>query len=644
MAVREDESGRLWAGTLGGGLYRLDRQGGEPVHYRHRSGDPTSLPSDVVWAIHKDQEGRLWVGDGGLSRFDRRTGAFRRYPLPFSDPQAPSHPAVHVIREGRGGALWIGSSRGLYRVVPTSGRVERRLALRRIWTLRVSPHGPIWIGTEGKGLLRYAPDSDSLTAYPIAVADTAGLTGQTVWSIHEDERGRLWLGTDLGLSRFDPDAGTFRHIYDPDEWPGAVVYSIREDERGWLWLGTNQGLVRFNPATRAVRHYDRGDGLGNEEFNRGAAFRNEQGELFFGGLSGITAFDPSAIRPDPHVPPVALTQMQIFSGGNRRTLPAGTLGNGPLVLDHREATFELTFAALSFTRPEENQYAYRLEGFDDDWVEAGTRRVARYTNVPPGEYVFRVKGSNGDGVWNEDGARLRIRITPPFWQTWWFYLIVLGVVVGLLAAAYRYRVATLLEMERMRLRIASDLHDDVGSTLSSMALTSEMVRDEAELTERQQARLSKISRAAREMVGTLRDIVWFVNPEHDAPGALVQKMEDVASTLLQDVAYTFTCSDRISLEEAGIERRRTIFLIYKEALHNVARHAQAEAVEIRMERDRDLLHLTVTDDGVGFDPASAPTGNGLESMARRAEQIGAELTVESTPGGGTTVELVAKMA
>jgi len=337
------------------------------------------------------------------------------------------------------------------------------------------------------------------------------------------------------------------------------------------------------------------------------------------------------------VPPVVLTRIQ--TSNRDTTVTINPFGLDHLTLSYREYTFSFAFAALNYTNPLQNQYAYQLEGFDNAWMGVDTRRSVQYTNIPPGDYTFRVKASNNDGLWNEEGVALRLTITPPFWQTWWFRLLVVAFVVGVLTVAYRYRVARLLEMERMRLRIASDLHDDIGSKLSSIALMSEMVGKHAHLAPREAQRLAKVSDVAREMVGALRDIVWLVSPDHDRTDDLIERMRDVSGQMLDGLACTFASTANGLPEALPMALRRNIFLIYREALHNIARHAQASEVMIRLNVHKSRLVLTITDNGVGFDATAAHHGHGLKNMRTRAGQIDGDLEITSDPGRGTTLTL-----
>ena len=645
MALTTDKDGHWWVGTLGGGLLRYDPVAGTTVAYRRRAGVPHSLPDDLVWAV-REVGGRFWVGaNGGLCALDAGTGRCTRYPLPRT--LASTFPVIYTLAEDPEGLLWVGGDDDLYQLDPRTGRLLRHRHFESlkggtsIQAIQVDPANPgaLYLGTQGRGLIRYDTATDTHAYLFYGTAAKAGLPDNTVWTMHRDTDGVLWLGTDLGLIQFDPATEVFTSHYDPSAMPGSVVYSILEASPATLWLGTNQGLVRFDKTTGQMRAYDAEDGLGNTEFNRRAALRLPGEELLFGGLDGITAFHHNTINDNPYVPPVAITQIQT---ANRDSVTVRHLDDGgePLRLAYTDYAIAFDFVALNFTNAGRNRYAYRLDGFDEQWIEASQTRTARYTNLPPGDYVFRVKAANNDGLWNEEGAAVSFVIAPPYWQTWWFRLLVFGALAGVLAAAYRYRVRRLLEMERMRLRIATDLHDDIGGHLSSIALLSDVIREKDTLGDRERGQLAQISRSARAMVDAMRELVWAITPSNDSLDDLAEQMRDTATTLLDGTAVSFDLPERDLRRVLTMDLRRHLFLIYKEALHNIARHAEAEHVQVRLQCTHHRLLLHVADDGKGFDTGATYRGNGLRHLRHRAEQLGADLTIESRPGEGTAVEVV----
>ena len=452
----EDPSGALWIGTNDGGLDRFDRLTGRFAHFRHRPGDPSSLSHDSVRMVIRDRAGALWLATngGGLNRLDPVTGRFTRFRHDPHDPGSLAHDELRMVFEDREGALWVGTyGGGLDRYDPAAGRfIHHRhdpadpttISGNYVRTAFQDRAGVLWFGTHGDGLNRYDPAAGTFTRFRHDPADPASLSNDFVFSIHEDRTGALWVATyGGGLNRFDRAAGTFSAIRRGEGFPDDVVYGILEDARGRLWLSTNSGLVRFNPAGGGLRTFTKADGLQSNEFNGGSYYRNPQGEMFFGGINGFNAFFPEEIRESAFRPPVVLTDFQLFN----QSVPVGPMGDGRVLLErsidatgslelsHRDRVVSFEFAALDFTVPEKNRYAYRLEGLHRDWVDLGSRRFVMFTTLPAGDYLLRVKATNGDGVWNETGTELRLIVHPPWWRSLWAYwaygLILLGGVAGL---------------------------------------------------------------------------------------------------------------------------------------------------------------------------------------------------------------------
>jgi signal transduction histidine kinase/ligand-binding sensor domain-containing protein len=453
-AIHEDADGVLWIGTFNGGLNRLDREAGELFVYRHDPENADSLSSDDVRAILEDHTGALWVGTGGgLDRFDRTSGAaleegaFVHYRHDPGDPTSLSENRVSVLFEDHRGNLWIGTRTGglnrFDRDTETFVRYQydegdsTSLSNDRVWALYEDSAGKLWVGTLG-GVSVWDPDTDQFVRYLNDPDDPQSLSNDAVFAFHEDAEGTMWIGTwGSGLDRFDhetgdaPGGGAFGHYTEKDGLANNVIYGIEADLEGNMWMSTNKGLSKFDPRTEAFRNYDVRDGLQDNEFNVGAHFASPSGELFFGGIRGFNGFYPTQVTGNPLAPPVVITAFGKFNEVKREDL---TLG------EHIELTYQddfifFEFAALDYTAPDKNRYMYMLEGQDETWIDAGPRRHADYTNLRGGDYVFRVKASNNDGVWNEEGAFVTLTVTPPIWETWWFrggaiLLLAVGVVGG----------------------------------------------------------------------------------------------------------------------------------------------------------------------------------------------------------------------
>ena len=452
----EDPSGFLWIGTNDGGLDRFDRATGRFAHHRHDPGNPRSLGHNSVRMVVRDHAGILWAATngGGLNRFDPTTGRFTRFRHDAADPGSLAHDELRMVFEDREGNLWVGTyGGGLDRFDPSTGRFVHHRAdpadpksisgdyVRAAFQDR---SGILWFGTHGAGLNRYDPATGVFVRYRNDPADPSTLSNDFVFSVHEDRSGALWVATyGGGLNRLDRATGRFTAFRKSDGLPDDAVYGILEDDDGRLWLSTNSGLARFDPRSGVAKTYTQDDGLQSNEFNGGSYYRSPRGEMFFGGINGFNAFFPAAIRDNAFRAPVVFTDFQL----SNQSVPVGPMADGRVMLErsidattsitltHLDRVVSFEFAALDFASPDKNRYAYRLEGLHRDWLDLGNRRFVMFTTLPAGRYRLMVKGTNGDGVWNEEGAAIRLLVRPPWWRTGWadlaYALLLLGGVVGL---------------------------------------------------------------------------------------------------------------------------------------------------------------------------------------------------------------------
>ncbi len=465
-SLYEDEDGILWIGTHGGGLDRLDRRRNEFRHYRHDSRDPASLSSDIVRVITPDRSGILWIGTngGGVDAFDPRTGRFTAYRHDPNDPSSLSNDEIRCIFIDRDGLLWIGTNGGGMNAFDPASRkftVYRHdpndpssLSNDFVRTIYQDAAGTYWVGTQGGGLSTFDRRGRTFERRGGSSADSSAVNEQFIMSLYESKAGDLWIATwGGGLQKLDRVRGTVRRYTDRDGLASNAIYGMLEDGDGNLWISTNNGLSRFNPKTEFFKNYTAQDGLQSKEFDAGAYFKGRSGEMFFGGINGFNAFFPERIRDNAYIPPVVITSFTKLNREAKTDVPVSELKE--VKLSYRDYVFSFEFAALDFTAPGKNLYAYRMEGLDRDWVYTNAaKRYANYTTLRPGAYVFRVKGSNNDGVWNEAGTAVAITITPPFWGTWWFRALAVALAALLLVVwARRRRTSIFLEAE---LRAAHD--------------------------------------------------------------------------------------------------------------------------------------------------------------------------------------------
>jgi ligand-binding sensor domain-containing protein/signal transduction histidine kinase len=676
--VMQDRAGAMWIGTHGGGLARW-ADGRITATFTTRDG----LPSDLAFALAEDSLGRLWVStyNGGLSRWEG--GRFRT----IVSEQLARNQFITAMQEDRGGAMWLGTfGGGLKRMVGdqiTTFTHRDGLADDSIITMAMDAAGTVWIGT-WKGLTRYA-DGRFTTLTP-----QEGMPDDEVVALLADTDGSLWVASEHGgltrvkngrVTRIEPA----RPLFDD------TVLGIVADDRGYLWCSSNRGIYRvarqelhdFAEGRRTSVHvirYDAADGMKTQECNGGtqpAGWRARNGTLWFPTQQGVVTIDPARLRTLP-TPPPSIVEAMVVDGATLvdtlaarpaepatavSTATAATAGDtargtapivGPLVapvvapiVQPGSRQVEFHYTAPYLIAPARVRFRYRLDGYDSTWVEAGARRIAYYTDLPPGAHTFRVTAAIDDGPWSEQEGLLAVQVAPRFYQTWWFPTVICAAIGGALWGAHRYRVDQLLAIERVRTRIASDLHDDIGSSLSQIAILSEVVR--ARVSPAPEAiadPLARIGTLSRESVDAMGDIVWAISPQSGTPIHLSQRMRRLASDLLpaRGIQLQFESVDA-GADRLGMETRREVFLIFKEALNNIVRHAGATTTTIKLAIDRRALRLVVTDNGAGFvvsreaSGASAVGGQGLRSMTRRAAAIGGRLSIASTPGVGTTITL-----
>lgn len=459
--IYEDEAGMLWLGTHGGGLTRFDRTHNQYTHFQNDQHNPQSLSNDFVRLVYPARRDPqvLWIGThgGGLNKFDTRTRRFTRYLYEASNPTSLSHNELRSLYEDQAGALWIGTNGGgLNRLVPSpagSAPAFKRyvndpndstsLSNDFVRVIHEDPQDAgafLWIGTQGGGLNKFHRATETFTHFRAEADKPKRLNNDFIFCIHADQAGVLWIGTwGGGLNRFDRATNEFKAYTTREGLPSNEIYGILEDGEGAFWISTNRGLSRFNPQTEVFKNYSVEDGLQSNEFNGGAFYKSKSGEMFFGGIHGFNAFFPQQIKDNPHVPPVAITGFFKFNKAVR--LEPAIAATKLLELSHRDYVFSFEFAALDFTAPMKNQYAYKMEGLDHDWIYTDAKkRFATYTTLSPGTYTFRVKGSNNDGIWNETGAALAIAIHPPLWKTAWFRILATLLAGGLVYLGYRERV------------------------------------------------------------------------------------------------------------------------------------------------------------------------------------------------------------
>ncbi len=581
--------GEWWLPT-GAGLLRFSRSaspqelnGRTPVAVYNAA---SPLGEDQIFRIFEDSHGDIWIAGltpNALVRWERKTGRFHRW---TQREGWPENMVVSVIREAPSGTLWVGAFDEILRF--RDGRFE---------VIPVLPSAQV--------------------AY--------------VRDLHLDRAGRLWIATArYGLYRCDrPDDPhpMFRNYTTRDGLSSDSVRSITEDDAGFLYVGTVRSIDRIDPrapGAHLIRHYTPADGIPDNEQN--VAFRDHNGRLWFGTLDGLAEFDPSKARP-VGAPDVYITRLRVR--GEEIPLPwqGGRSLTADLAPDRNQ--FEIQYAGVDLGSVASLRYQYRLVGVDDEWSQPVDNVSFNYASLPAGNFRFEVRPVTADGQIGSL-AVLHLSVQAVLWKRPWFIAVEVVMLALIATALFQYRVRSLMAMVRLRTRLASDLHDDIGASLTQISILTELARRDASPDV-----LEEVAGIAREMVADMSDIVWAVNPHHDRFDALAHRMRRFAADTLGDIELDFDASSLPADFSVLLEYRRPLYLVFKEATHNLARHSGATRAAIRFLVDADSLQLIVEDNGRGFDFQAPRQGEGISSIQRRMRDIGGAARWETVAGGGT---------
>jgi ligand-binding sensor domain-containing protein len=674
-AVHEDPEGNIWVGTDGGGLQRLnlrtfrihgaehgvaltvteDRQGeiwlgfhGKAI--KRMQGEeirPVTFPplveeTGAYWSLYADRQGMVWASDqkGGLLRLHRQ--GVDHYRDPEIDLQS-----TRSLFQDRAGAIWAGHTGGLMRFDQghyTRFTMDNGLPVKDVRALAEDAEGNLLIGSNGRGLARYK--SGRFNVY----TQTNGLADNRIWSLCSSTGGVVWIGTfGSGLSRFRREK-----FFNFDQaLPVSVVTSILEDDFGYVWFGSLKGIFRAKRSDLNAfadgktemliyQHYGKTDGLESIECSGGlqpAAWKSRDGKLWFATLKGVAMADPQHIPFNSYPPPVAIEETLVDDRLEQAAIESPGQDMRTWRVRPGSSRLEFRYTACSFKSPEKVRFKHRLKGLDPAWIEAGNRRTAPYMNVPPGRYQFQVVACNNDGIWNQTGARMAVIVLPLYWQTGWFKCAMVAAVIGLGWLAYHIRVVQLEGVIRLRLRIAGDLHDEIGANLGSIGLNTDLLRHEPGLTPQNREDLASIGEVASQTAQAVRDIVWFTNPDFDNTTGMIRRMRELATLMLAGRDWSFEIPDATFSQPLSLEFRRNVFFIFKEALHNIVKHSDAARCEIRLRFEPEALDLSIKDTGRGFSPGKSSSGHGLRGLRRRAEELGGTIQIVSSAGDGTQIRL-----
>ncbi|MBV6477631.1 MAG: hypothetical protein HGGPFJEG_00370 [Ignavibacteria bacterium] len=721
MQIFECRSGNIWIAMHGGGLNKFSRIQKKIMHICQNDEEGNELKSNRIFSLYEDNKGILWIGtnDEGLHKYDRKCnlisqfsfngkkltdmnisfigenskgellvgtqlgglnivnfteGNITVYKFETGNVKSLSHNYItSVIEEDN--CLWVSTyGGGLNKIDLVNNEIkhyrhnpenEKSLGSDRIRTMIKTSDGSYWLGLDTGGLNRFIPEKESFIRYVYNEEDSNTLSGNDVLVLYEDSKNRFWIGTSGdGLNLFDIDKENFSRYSMLDGMPNNTIYGILEDDCGNIWLSTNNGISKFDLSKNTFRNFDEKDGFQGNEFNQSAYLKLRSGELAFGGQNGLNIFDPEKISDNEHIPAVVITGLQIFNKdagipGKDSPLKETINFTKEINLTFRESVFSFEFSALDFTMPEKNKYAYKMEGFEKNWNFSGSRRFATYTNLNPGSYVFRVIGSNNDGVWNSIGTSVKVNISPPFWKTIWFKGFSALMIMGIAGGFYKRRInqikkeqdaqtlftRKLIEtQEDERKRIAAELHDSLGHDL---LITKNKLLLTAKNPDANESILNDVNEVTEIISGAIqnvREISYSLHPYQierlgftKAIASIIERVNKITNIRIYS---SLDDADKMLPPEIEIN----LYRIVQEIMNNIVKHSGATEALLNMNKSDKNISIFISDNGNGFDVDTimnkkSGSGFGLKGMLERVKLIGGTLELNSSPRSGTEIKL-----
>jgi signal transduction histidine kinase/ligand-binding sensor domain-containing protein/CheY-like chemotaxis protein len=617
LCIYEDHRDELWIGTDGGGLNLFDRKTERFTHFRHIPGDPNSICGNYVLRVMEDDQDNLWIGTwaDGLTIYNRRANTYMHFKNDQEDAHSLSNNNVWALLEDREHRIWIGTyGGGLERFDPaTNSFIHYRhqegepgsLADDKIHSIMQDRHGRIWIGTDGSGVDLFDPLTGHFAHY-LHTDSKNSLCSNNVNNIVEDQSGDLWISTTGGLSRYQVTANLFTTYTSRDGLPDDVVFGVLEDSTFNFWISTNKGICRFDPMHRRMKSFGVADGLQANEFKEQAYCKSRLGMLYFGGINGFNVIRPYKIQSEPFDPPLVMTGFQVFN----REVPIGMDGKKPSALDvaitetrkvvlpYKSSVFSFSFASLNYTDKGKKQYAYMLEGFDKGWNYVGTERTATYTNLDPAHYTFKVRGLNNDGEWSDKIMSLEVEITPAFWMTWWFKLLIVLAVMGGILYFYLFRISTINSVNKSLERQVQER----TAQLTSLTQEERKAREEAE--EANKAKSIFLATMSHEIRTPMNGVIGMASllaetqlttQQREYNMTILNCGESLLSVINDILDYSKIDSGKMELEQQAFGLRHCIDgvlgLFYEKAMQSGLRLVYRIEPEVPPEIEGDELRL-----------------------------------------------------
>ena len=689
VAFEEEKEDTYWIGTMGGGLFQFERSTGEFTAF-NAQGKQGSLCGDEIYDLQIDSDRKLWIaalGDGlcsldlSISDTNRKSTGFTSYDrIKDAQDMSMGHSAISVLPV-TDSLMLIGTwQAGLHMYnrikntlsVFTDSSETNALLNNYLWPLVQDDKGNVWGAAHGKGLFYYDHIQGQITNH---ILDNGNENSNLIFDLYFDSQKDLWAATNDGVKLINPATMEMKTYRVEDGLPNNSARGLVEDDFGNMWISTNNGLARFSPVDSTFKNFYIEDGLQGNQFYARSVMKASNGKLFFGGYSGFNIVDPSLFKPDSIAPKIVLDKILVNNNPYQKEGEPAPYLRDNLILEHYENKFSLSFTSLNFTNVSKNKYKYRLSKtknkwdpfqattVDTSWTFLDTENEVTFPLQTYGDYLFEVLGTNSDGVWGTEGLSLPITIKTPWYaQTWFRGLIVLsiiGVIVGgfmlrireerreaaFLLKTERIQSNHRLRVERIRLDIARDLHDNAGANLATIGLHLSMLKKQLQFSAKEEARMHKLNRLVRQTGQAIRETGWIINARYDNLHNLVNQMSDLASLMLEGQReFKFRQSPNPMPDlQMEMDYKQNVYYLFKEALNNANKYSEAANICIDVTYENEILSLQIKDNGVGFDMEHVKEGSGLQNMLTRAKEINGSYQIQSEPGKGTTIRVSAPL-
>lgn len=630
FSIAEMANGDVLCGTvLKEGIYRFNQQKELVAKYKiaYSQSDEINIDLALSRYLFCDLKGRNWLlYHNHVALLNEEKGFFEevdftkkelRHMIQLNDERlliSASEGELYILDESEGFQL---------KPFQGIGKIDTD-----VFTIYQTKNNDLYIAENGEGLLVYEQQGAQWRLRK----KIPGL-GNCLSFLEDEKEQTLWIASSIGLIKLNTQTlSVTRLSKNNGQLSTETFYSILQDANGSFWMSSNKGVINYHPEDSSYHRYLKIDGLQGNEFNAKAYYMTSKGEIWFGGFNGLNVFHPQKIKQLPFAPDVQITQLTVNDEDTKKRYVGGLQTNQRLDFSYGENTLSFDFVALEYSDADKNQFQYKMEGLDKVWVNGGNHGFARYGNMPPGSYTFKVKAANSDGVWQDIPDSVELFIAKPFWQKAWFYLLCLLFISTVIYAVFQYRLQQALKIERMRVKISSDLHDDVGGLLSGLAMQSEIL--ELKVPAQHKPKLQHISEMSRSAMSRMRDTVWAIDSRKDKIEDLIDRMRDHATEVLipKEIQFDFQLDDLDTAKKIPVNYRQNIYLIYKEAITNIAKHSNGDKVLVRLMQKGVGLNMTIQDNGQVTPGSLKSSGLGMSNMRMRAEQINATFEIDDSDG------------